>query len=91
MIRRELIAVLAGAMALPFAAAAQQPALPVIGFLNSGSPAEWTHLVAAFHQGLKGGYADGRNVRIEYRWGLFEYDRDRIGSPFSFHRVTRPS
>jgi hypothetical protein len=49
--------------------AAQQLALPVIGFLNGGSPAKLAHLVAAFHQGLKGGYPDGRNVRIEYRWG----------------------
>jgi putative ABC transport system substrate-binding protein len=67
---------LCGAAAWPLAARAQQSKLPVIGFLNSGSPGERTHLVAAFHQGLgETAYVDGRNVTIEYRWAQGRYDR----------------
>jgi putative tryptophan/tyrosine transport system substrate-binding protein len=74
--RREFIGLLGGAAAWPTSARAQQPALPVIGFLNPGSPAEWAHLVAAFKDGLAdAGYVDGRNVAIEYRWGGDRYDR----------------
>jgi putative tryptophan/tyrosine transport system substrate-binding protein len=74
--RREFIAGLGGAAAWPLVARAQQPALPVIGFLNPGSPVEWAHLVAAFKDSLAdGGYIEGRNVAIEYRWGGDRYDR----------------
>jgi putative ABC transport system substrate-binding protein len=75
--RREFLAAFGGAAAAwPLAARAQQSAMPVIGFLNSGSPGERTHLVAAFHQGLgETAHVDGRNVTIEYRWAQGRYDR----------------
>ena len=67
--RRELIAGLAGVATWPFAARAQQPALPVIGFLNSGSFDRYRRLLDAFRQGLNdGGYVEDRNVAIESRW-----------------------
>jgi putative tryptophan/tyrosine transport system substrate-binding protein len=75
--RREFIAGL-GASTLPPAARAQQPAMPVIGFLHNGSSVEWTQLglVAAFNHGLNdGGFVDGRSVTIEYRWANLENDR----------------
>jgi len=66
--RRGFITLLSGAALLPLAARAQQ-AMPVVGFLGTGSPAEWTHFVEGFRQGLReGGYEDGRNVAIEFRW-----------------------
>jgi putative ABC transport system substrate-binding protein len=76
--RREFIkAIISSAAATwPFATPAQQIAMPVIGFVNSGSPGPYQHLVAGFHQGLKEvGYVDGQNVTIEYRWADGHYDR----------------
>src|SRR5215207_1967078 len=74
--RRKLIGGLAGALTLPVTARAQQPAMPVIGFLNATSPDQYAHLVRAFHQGLsQNGYVEGRNVAIEYRWAEGQYER----------------
>jgi ABC-type uncharacterized transport system substrate-binding protein len=74
--RREFLILLGNAtVASAYAAHAQQPALPVIGFLNGGSVGQFGHLPAAFRDGLsQAGFIEGQNVTIEYRWADGRYE-----------------
>jgi putative ABC transport system substrate-binding protein len=74
--RREVITLLSGAAAWPVAARAQQPAMPMIGYLSSRSPDDTAHVLGGFRQDLAdGGFIERQNVTIEYRWALGRYDR----------------
>src|SRR5213080_3592439 len=74
--RRDFITLLGGAVALPLVARAQQPAMPVIGYLYVGSPDASAGLTAGFGKGLREtGYVEGQNVSVEYRWAYSDYDR----------------
>jgi putative ABC transport system substrate-binding protein len=74
--RREFITVIGGAATWPLIARAQQPAVPVIGFLEIGLPDVFAHLLPAYRKGLgESGFVEGRNVAIEFRWAGDRYDR----------------
>jgi putative ABC transport system substrate-binding protein len=78
--RREFITIVGGAMAgWPLVASAQQPAMPVVGFLNTGSQQQYTRLLRAFQDGLKeAGFTEGQNVAVEYRWA--DNQRNRLSA-----------
>jgi putative tryptophan/tyrosine transport system substrate-binding protein len=89
--RREFIKLLGGATAVwPLATSAQQAAMPLIGYLHSGSPSANAHLVAAFRQGLmEAGFVEGRNVGIEFRWAEGRYDQlPALAAELVAHRVS---
>jgi putative ABC transport system substrate-binding protein len=74
--RRELMSLIGAAVTWPLAARAQKPAMPMIGFLHSGSPGPFAYQLAAFNRGLKQtGYVEGLNVTIGYRWAEGHFDR----------------
>src|SRR5262245_10736436 len=74
--RRDVITLIGGATAWPLAAGAQQPVMPVIGFLDSRWSGAMTSRLAGFRQGLKDtGYVEGENLAIVYRWAENQFDR----------------
>jgi putative tryptophan/tyrosine transport system substrate-binding protein len=74
--RRDFIKVIGGTVAWPLTARAQQPTMPVVGYLYEGSPEPTAQILAAFRKGLsETGYVEGQNAAIEYRWAQGQYDR----------------
>jgi putative tryptophan/tyrosine transport system substrate-binding protein len=88
--RRNFIAALGGAATWPLVTRAQQPALPVVGFLGLTSPEEFAPLAAAFRQGLgETGFVEGQNVAVEYRWARGKYDQlPALASDLAQQRVS---
>src|SRR6267142_2337189 len=78
--RREFITLLSGAVATwPLGARAQQPKMPVIGFLNGGSPGGYAPYVTGFLHGLNEiGYVEGKNVTVDYQWAKGQYDHLQV-------------
>jgi ABC-type uncharacterized transport system substrate-binding protein len=87
--RRQFLTLVGGVAAWPLAARAQ-PTMPVIGFLNSGSPEPNPQIIAAFREGLKqSGFVEGQNVTIEYRWARGQFDRlPAMAQELVGHRVS---
>jgi putative ABC transport system substrate-binding protein len=74
--RRDFVSFVIGGVVWPAVVGAQQPTTPIVGFMSGRSPDDSSHLVAAFHRGLgETGFVEGKNVTIEYRWALGQYDR----------------
>jgi len=77
--RRNFITFLGGAAAWPVTAWAQQPRMPVVGFLNGGTPDGYAVYVTGFLQGLnESGYVEGKNVTVDYQWARGQYDRLQV-------------
>jgi putative ABC transport system substrate-binding protein len=87
--RREFIAGIGSAAALPLVARAQQPLVPVVGYLSPGSPETFRMFLAVFRRGLaEAGYVEGENVTIEYRWAGDQYERlPELAASLAAHRV----
>jgi putative ABC transport system substrate-binding protein len=91
--RREFITLLGGVAAWPLAARAQQPAIPVVGYLNNGSPESDASRLTGLRRGLnQTGYVEGQNVAIEYRWAGNQADRlPALAADLVQTAVTTPS